>query len=156
MISLEQIRLLEQKVRAAVARIGQLKQENATLKEHLSSYQKRIDELEVLVESFKTDQGQIEEGILSALAQLDQLEEEVTQPATETSEPAHSREQKPDSVASAPAGEHGAETAGPSPASEPERPTEVQAPEPNAEEPDEDSPEEEEDEDDAGPELDIF
>jgi uncharacterized phage infection (PIP) family protein YhgE len=147
MISLEQIRLLEQKVQAAVARIGQLKQENATLKEHLSSYQKRIDELEVLVDSFKADQGQIEQGILNALAQLDQLEDEVTSPAA-TPQPAQATERMPEPTA--PADE------APAPAGA----NDTQAAEALSEQtPEDDTPQdvpEEDDEEDAGPELDIF
>lgn len=155
MISLEQIRLLEQKVQAAVARIGQLKQENATLKEHLSSYQKRIDELEVLVESFKADQGQIEQGILNALAQLDQLEDEVTNP-----EPAPAHQPQPETPASSPAespaGEHSTETPHPSQSGETETAAAYPEPDRPAPESEDDASEEQEDEEDAGPELDIF
>jgi chromosome segregation ATPase len=80
MISLEQIRQLETRVHSAVARIRSLTAENTTLKESLSDYEKRIDELERLVSGFKSDQQEIEAGIIAALAQLDGLEDAVAEP----------------------------------------------------------------------------
>ena len=81
MINLEQVRLLEAKVAKAIDYVERLTKENAVLRREetdlqarLESYQKRIDELEVLVMGFKEDQGQIEEGILSALDRLNQFE----------------------------------------------------------------------------------
>ncbi len=78
MVSLEQVRLLEQRVNKAVARISALQQENATLREELSGYQARVSELEQQIAQIKEDQTAIEQGILSALGQLDQLEDELT------------------------------------------------------------------------------
>jgi hypothetical protein len=77
MITLDQIRLLEKKVHAAVAQISNLKHENSVLKEKLQSYEKRINELEARIGEFKQDQSEIEQGILSALDQLDKLEDDV-------------------------------------------------------------------------------
>jgi FtsZ-binding cell division protein ZapB len=102
MVTLEQVKLLETKVSHAIAFVEQLTREktqaaeenarlteektkvlgenarlvdeNSLLKEKLDTYQKRIDELEVLIQRFKEDQGRIEEGILSALDQLNQFE----------------------------------------------------------------------------------
>jgi len=74
MISLEQIRLLEQKVTSAVELIRVLKEENATLRRGLDSAQRRMKELETLVEGFKTDQREIESVIVRTLASLDDLE----------------------------------------------------------------------------------
>lgn len=81
MINLEQVKLLEAKVAKAIEYVERLTKENiilhrqeAELQARLESYQKRIDELEVLVMGFKEDQGQIEEGILSALDRLSQFE----------------------------------------------------------------------------------
>lgn len=85
MITLEQIQLLEQKVHQAVKKIAVLKEENAGLKEKLSSYSGRIEELEVLIDSFKRDQGKIEEGILSAIRQLDTIEQSVASEAANPS-----------------------------------------------------------------------
>lgn len=75
MVSLEQIRLLEQKVTSAVELIRVLKEENATLRRGLDSAQRRMKELETLVEGFKTDQREIESAIMRTLASLDELEE---------------------------------------------------------------------------------
>jgi FtsZ-binding cell division protein ZapB len=75
MISLEQIRLLEQKVTSAVELIRVLKEENATLRRGLDSAQRRMKELETLVEGFKTDQREIESAIVRTLHNLDDLEE---------------------------------------------------------------------------------
>jgi len=84
MINLEQVKLLETKVAKAVDYVERLAKENATLhrqeaelQTRLESYQKRIDELEVLVMGFKEDQGRIEEGILAALDRLSQFEKAV-------------------------------------------------------------------------------
>jgi len=77
MITIEQIQKLDQKVQAAVRRITALSTENSSLKGKLESYQKRISELEVLIERFKKDQSEIESGILKALEQLDRLEDSI-------------------------------------------------------------------------------
>jgi FtsZ-binding cell division protein ZapB len=81
MINLEQVKLLEAKVGKAIDFVERLARENILLRRQeselqarLGSYQKRIDELEVLVTGFKDDQGRIEEGILSALDRLSQFE----------------------------------------------------------------------------------
>jgi peptidoglycan hydrolase CwlO-like protein len=80
-INLEQVKLLEAKVTRAIDYVERLSKENAALHRQeadmqtkLESYQKRIDELEVLVSGFRDDQDQIEEGILSALDRLGQFE----------------------------------------------------------------------------------
>lgn len=77
MVSIEQIRLLEQKVHSAVNRIDVLKEENQSLKSKLGEYETRILELERLIESFKQDQGEIEQGILTALDELNRLEDDL-------------------------------------------------------------------------------
>jgi len=81
MINLEQVKLLEAKVEKTLDYVEQLIKENvalhrqeAELQGKLDSYQQRIDELESLLTGFKADQGQIEEGILSALDRLNQFE----------------------------------------------------------------------------------
>jgi FtsZ-binding cell division protein ZapB len=81
MINLEQVKLLEAKVTKAIDFVERLAKENIVLRRQeselqarLGSYQKRIDELEVLVVGFKDDQGRIEEGILAALDRLSQFE----------------------------------------------------------------------------------
>ena len=74
MLSLEQVRLLDAKVAKAVDTVRQLTEENASLRKKLDTNQKRVDELEALVTSFREDQGRIEDGILSALDRLNQFE----------------------------------------------------------------------------------
>jgi FtsZ-binding cell division protein ZapB len=82
MINLEQVKLLETKIAKAIDYIEWLAKENAGLQKketdlqaRLETYQKRIDELEILVMRFKEDQGKIEDAILSALDRLNQFEE---------------------------------------------------------------------------------
>ena len=75
MVSLEQVKLLESRVTNIIENFKKISGENAKLKEKLDSYQKRIDELEVLVHQFKENQGRIEDGILSALDKLNQFED---------------------------------------------------------------------------------
>lgn len=79
MITLDQIKKLDARVKAAIERISALKEENAQLKARLSEYEKRIEELEVHVNRFKKDQGEIEAGIINVLAKLDSLEDEITE-----------------------------------------------------------------------------
>lgn len=86
MISVEQIQKLEAKVLQAVEVIKSLREENSLLKGKLSGYEKRIEELEILIDSFKQDQTNIEEGIINALNQLDLLEDIVSESDSEKSE----------------------------------------------------------------------
>ena len=75
MITLEQIRLLEGKITRAIELIRVLKEENSTLRKGLETAQKRMKELETLVDGFKTDQREIESVIVRTLQHLDELEE---------------------------------------------------------------------------------
>ena len=75
MVSLEQVKLLESKVSRTIDYVRKVTEENTSLKEKLDSYQKRIDELEVLIHQFKDEQSRIEDGILSALDRLNQFED---------------------------------------------------------------------------------
>lgn len=75
MITLDQIKQLDVKVRKAIDKINSLKSENIMLQDKLDTYQLRIEELEILIDTFKEDQGEIEHGIIDALNQLDSLEE---------------------------------------------------------------------------------
>ena len=84
MINLEQVRLLETKVAKAIDYIERLTGENAALNQReaelqkkLESYQKRIDELEVLVTRFKEDQSQIEEAFFTTLDRLSRFEDAI-------------------------------------------------------------------------------
>ena len=82
MITLEQIRRLDEKVQQAVQFIQTLKSENESLRGRLSEYEGRISELEVLITRFREDQGEIEQGIVRALQHLDELEDTIS-PTTE-------------------------------------------------------------------------
>jgi predicted nuclease with TOPRIM domain len=84
MINLEQVKLLEAKVAKTIDFVDRISKENVTLvqreselQEKLESYQKRIDELEVLIMGFKEEQGRIEDGILAALDRLSQFEDAI-------------------------------------------------------------------------------
>jgi predicted nuclease with TOPRIM domain len=84
MINLEQVKLLETKVVKTIDFVERISKENAALvrreaelQEKLETYQKRIDELEVLIMGFKEEQGRIEDGILAALDRLSQFEEAI-------------------------------------------------------------------------------
>lgn len=80
MITLDQIKQLDTKVRKAIDKINSLKSENNILLEKLDTYQLRIEELEILIDTFKEDQGEIEHGIIDALNQLDILEDNTIVP----------------------------------------------------------------------------
>jgi hypothetical protein len=77
MITLEQVKLLESKAARAIEYVERVSRENVQLQGKLGSYQKRIDELEVVIRQFKEDQGRIEEGVLAALDRLNQFEDAI-------------------------------------------------------------------------------
>jgi len=77
LITLEQVRLLESKISKTVEYLKKVTGENTALKGKLESYQKRIEELEVLIQRFREDQSRIEDTILSALDRLNQFEDAV-------------------------------------------------------------------------------
>jgi len=103
MVSLEQVKLLESRVTKAIDYLRKVTEEKTLLKEKLDSYQKRIDELEVLVQRFKDDQSRIEDGILSALDRLNQFEDALETKLT--TEGRHTGEGKQPSKPEAPAAE---------------------------------------------------
>ena len=74
MITLEQIRLLEERVRRAVDWISGLQEENRELRTKTAQYEKRVSELEARIDRFTKDQTQIEDGIKNALDSLEGLE----------------------------------------------------------------------------------
>jgi TolA-binding protein len=74
MVTLEQVKLLETKVVQVIDFVNRVTEENTCLKDKLGDYQKRIDELEGLVQHFKDEQSRIEDGILNALDRLNQFE----------------------------------------------------------------------------------
>ncbi len=81
MISLDQVLMLQKKVETAVEKIAflkgqieQLKSENDALHTKCAELTKALDEKTELVSSLESNQGKIEEGILSALNRLDTVE----------------------------------------------------------------------------------
>jgi len=115
MISLEQVRLLESKVKQAVDKIQNLNLENDELKLKLLGYEERIQELESLVNEFKASQDEIEEGFLKALSQLEEVEktetaEAVTDVLNEEVQP-EVQEESTDTVEESPEEEESAEIA---------------------------------------------
>jgi hypothetical protein len=148
MIRLDQIKLLESKVNKAVEQIRLLREENKALKRSVEKSQARMQELEGLVGRFKSDQDEIEQGILRALKNLDKLEDEVGSRGSKKDAPAPA-------AAPAPAGpQAGAHPASPHPKAAP-APPEAERSEP----PPEPVVDSEEDEGSEGPpaeQLDIF
>lgn len=105
MVSIEQVKLLESRVIKTIDFVDQVTEENALLKSKLESCQKRIDELEVLIQRFKEDQAKIEDGIISALDRLNKFEDDMDKGITRVKpEPhppkreTHLRRQAPPSV----------------------------------------------------------
>lgn len=88
MLTIEQVRSLDEKVRMAVDLIDGLKKENSALRSKLDEYKAKIDQLENVVDSFKLDQMEIEEGIKDVLTQLDMLEDQITAPTPSGNEKA--------------------------------------------------------------------
>lgn len=78
MLTNDQLRILQERVQSAVSRIRTLYEENKMLKRKLSSYEKRVADLEAHFSSVQEGQSEMEKGILSALDSLDQLEDEFT------------------------------------------------------------------------------
>ena len=80
MLSLEQVRALEERVERAIAAIDRLSAENAALRGELEASRSREGELERTIEDFRRDQERIEAGIVSALRKLDVLEDAALRP----------------------------------------------------------------------------
>jgi FtsZ-binding cell division protein ZapB len=92
MVTLEQVKLLETRVTQAIEYVKRVTEENTFLKGKMDSCQKRVDELEALIQQFKEEQSQIESGILSALDRLNHFEDAVgAKPPEESKSPAKSR-----------------------------------------------------------------
>lgn len=78
MITLEQVKLLEEKVESLISVVKSLYGERDSLKETLTQKERRIEELEVALRSFEVTQAKIEESVMSTLNQLDVFENSVT------------------------------------------------------------------------------
>lgn len=81
MLTVEQVKNLDEKVRMALDLIESQRSENSMLKAKLDEYKQRVEQLESVVDGFKLEQLEIEEGIKDVLTQLDQLEDQITDPS---------------------------------------------------------------------------
>lgn len=105
MLSLDQVRLLENHVEKAVGKINSLTAENERLRSQLSTLQERVHELEGFVTGFKDDQGKIEAGILNALEQLGALENTITSEAVQEEAPVDKIQEESGPATTSPADE---------------------------------------------------
>ncbi len=76
MITLDQVQQLEKKVNDAVDLINRLKSEKIVLEEKIETFEFQILELEEQTEKFNKDQNEIEDKIIGALNQLEEIEAE--------------------------------------------------------------------------------
>ena len=95
MITLDQVLLLEKKVETAVAKIEQLKAENDALRSKCAELTNALEAKTELVSSFESDQNKIEEGILSALSKLSEIENSVLDISETQTENAEQTEDAP-------------------------------------------------------------
>ena len=79
MITIEQVKLLEEKVESLINVVKSLYRERDLLKGTVAQNEKRIEELESVLHSFEISQAKIEESVMNALNQLDVFEKSVTQ-----------------------------------------------------------------------------
>ncbi|AEE16373.1 cell division protein ZapB [Treponema brennaborense] len=87
MISLDQIRVLEQKVESIVAKLGLLVTENAELKQKCAQLEQSGKEAAAALSAYEQDQSKIEQGILHALDRLNTVENSVLQAAGQLQSP---------------------------------------------------------------------
>ena len=94
MITLEQVKLLEEKVESLISVVKSLYIERDSLKGTLTQKEKRLEELESTLHSFEIAQAKIEESVMSTLNQLDVFESSVTHdcPPANTSQGIQSEE----------------------------------------------------------------
>ena len=95
MLTVEQVKSLDEKVRMALELIETLKAENGMLRGKLDEYKQRVEQLESVVDGFKLEQLEIEEGIKDVLTQLDQLEDQITSPDSSSKETTEKTENIP-------------------------------------------------------------
>jgi hypothetical protein len=111
MVTLEQVKLLETKVIRAVEYVERMSRENSQLQGKLDSYEKRVGELETVLQKLKEEQDRIEEGIFSALNLLNKVEDaiEKTAPPADTPQPAPAGGEAPRQKKESPPGRPGPE-----------------------------------------------
>ncbi len=74
MLTLEQVQLLDERIRKAIALISRLREENNSLSEQINILKMHNDELKDFAKNSNQDNELIEKGIVMALSQLDQVE----------------------------------------------------------------------------------
>lgn len=94
MISLEQIRILEQKVESALARLKELQNENAVLKHENTELKTQVNELNETCSRFEQEEGKIEQGILHVLNRLNTMEDTVQRTLLSENQTAQSESEK--------------------------------------------------------------
>lgn len=77
MVTLEQVKQLEERIVQAIEYVTRVTGENKLLQGKLDGALKRASELEGVVQRFKDDQNRIEEGIIAALDRLNQFEDAI-------------------------------------------------------------------------------
>ena len=87
MITLEQVKLLEEKVESLIGVVKSLYKERDSLKETIAQKEDRVEELEAVLHSFEISQAKIEESVMNALNQLDVFENSVASSTSASSEP---------------------------------------------------------------------
>lgn len=75
MSTLEKVQLLEERIKKAILLIEKLKTENASLKDEVELLQMHNEELKSYTSDYSKNSKLIEDGIISALSQLEKLEE---------------------------------------------------------------------------------
>ncbi len=95
MVSLKQIKTLQDRVNTALNFIDLLKEENKTLKATLDKSQEKIQEFEKLITDFKNDQSEIEQTILDVIQKLDTLEDEIPGIDSSSSDSLHHESNEP-------------------------------------------------------------
>lgn len=86
MITLDQIKLLEQKVESAVLKIKQLEAESDALRSRCLELTNALSSKTELLTTLQQERDLIESGILSALNNLDKIENDVISSSTESKE----------------------------------------------------------------------
>ena len=118
MISLDQVRLLEQKVEGMLALFSRLKSEKAALEKENGELKAELETLKAKCGRFEQDEAKLEQGILSVLNRLNDMEDAVQNvmdsSAVKSVEPevsVHETEPAPDTHGTAPETEDKAQTA---------------------------------------------
>ena len=78
MLTLDQVRALEERVEKTITVINNLRKENIGLRDDIVKKQNRIAELETLIDKIKLDQVKIEESIVKALGRLENFTDIIT------------------------------------------------------------------------------